>query len=95
MNKKSTAKKSTEGIRLTLRSGIVPLMNFILFYPTTTIEDIRTTIDTAEELIDEGAGATYYPYVEAFSGSSIMQMGYDVEYDNFVVEYTTKYNRYI
>ncbi len=90
MNKRFTAEKAIHGIERTLNSGITPLMNLIIFYPTVTIEDIKKTINTATDLIDKGARATYWPYVGAYRGSSIVEKGYEIEYDNFVVDTSGK-----
>jgi len=73
MNKKVKAKEIVEGIRMTLKAGIMPLMNLILFYPTATMEDVKITIDQSVELVREGAGLSYWPMVEAFEGATITE----------------------
>lgn len=73
MNKKVKAKEIVEGIRMTLKVGIMPLMNLIIFYPTATMEDVKITIDQSVELVREGAGLSYWPMVEAFEGATITE----------------------
>jgi radical SAM superfamily enzyme YgiQ (UPF0313 family) len=65
-------------IRMTIDAGIIPLMNIILFYPTTDIKDIIITIEYALSMIEIGARLTVYPYVEAYPGSSILNNGYEI-----------------
>ena len=79
--------KVAEGaVRETFKAGIIPRINFIMFYPTTTIEDLRITIDKAVELINEGAPPTYYNYVEPYPGASILSKGYEMKYEEFEIE---------
>ena len=65
-----------EAVELTLKAGITPRINFILFYPTITEEDLKITIDCATELIVKGAPPTYYTFVELFPGARIMEKNY-------------------
>jgi anaerobic magnesium-protoporphyrin IX monomethyl ester cyclase len=57
----------------TIDSGITPLMNLILFYPTTTIEDIVETVEKATPLIKKGARAAVYTFIEVYPGSDILK----------------------
>lgn len=59
-------RKSIENLRQTIRSGIVPIVNLILFYPTARIIDILETIDMAMSLAAEGAQLSVTPYVDYF-----------------------------
>jgi radical SAM superfamily enzyme YgiQ (UPF0313 family) len=65
-----------EAIELTLKVGITARINFILFYPTITEEDLKINIECATELILKGAPPTYYTYVELFPGARIMDKNY-------------------
>ncbi len=60
-------------IENTIQSGITPLMNIILFYPTSTVNDIIETIDASVELVEKGARLTVYSYLEVYPGSSILK----------------------
>ncbi len=71
MNKGVTCAKNLSGLDLTLDSGIVPLINLILFYPTTTKKDVLSDMRTAVEYAARGAELSYWPLVEAFKGASI------------------------
>ncbi|MBU0461334.1 MAG: cobalamin-dependent protein [Nanoarchaeota archaeon] len=79
MNKKITRSEPSSLINAvvtkTLLSGLTPLMNIILFYPTTTIQDIIDTIEQSVALIEKGARLTVYRYVEFYPGSEIAKEG--------------------
>lgn len=85
INSKNPAEKSKRAIIQTLDAGITPLMNLILFYPTAGIKNIVDTIDNAVELIEKGARAAVYPYVEAYSGSDIISQKFDIKYKLFKI----------
>lgn len=55
----------------TLYAGLVPQMSLILFLPTSTEEDLETTIENTVDLVEQGARVTIFPYVEAYSGAEI------------------------
>ncbi|GAI67102.1 unnamed protein product, partial [marine sediment metagenome] len=63
-------------------AGITPLMNLILFYPTTTIEDITETIENTIELVNYGSRLTVYPFIEFYAGASMLEK----ESFNFIYE---------
>ena len=65
-----------DAVELTLKAGLTPRINFILFYPTISREDLQITVDCATSLILKGAPPTYYTFVELFPGSSIMEKDY-------------------
>ncbi|MCX5678999.1 MAG: UTP--glucose-1-phosphate uridylyltransferase [Candidatus Omnitrophica bacterium] len=73
MNKNIKSSKNITGLDITLNSGIVPLINLILFYPTATKEDVLSTMRTSVEFVAKGAELSYWPFVEAFKGASIMK----------------------
>jgi UDP-N-acetylglucosamine pyrophosphorylase/radical SAM superfamily enzyme YgiQ (UPF0313 family)/uncharacterized protein YjlB len=72
MNKKISKDKNITGLNLSLASGITPLINLILFYPTATKEDVLSDMQIAVEFAAKGAELSYWPFVEAFKGASIM-----------------------
>lgn len=82
---KNPSEKTKRSIIQTLDAGITPLINLILFYPTARIKDIVYTIDNAVVLIGKGARATVYTYVEAYSGSEIINQKFDIKYKLFKV----------
>lgn len=67
----------------TIKAGITPLMNLILFYPTSSIEDLCTTIDSSVDLVQKGARIAVYPYLEAYRGANILSKGYPISDSNF------------
>lgn len=74
-------KIAKQNISKMLDIGICPLMNLILFYPTSSIEDIKQTIEHSINLVEIGARLTVYSYVEAYSGSKIVdEMKGNVKY---------------
>lgn len=90
MNKHfSSSDKKTlikEAVTKTLESGIIPLMNLILFYPTCLIQDIIETIESSLELIDKQARLTVYTYVEVYPGADILNEKLDYIYESFNYE---------
>ncbi|MFA7708139.1 MAG: radical SAM protein [Candidatus Pacearchaeota archaeon] len=72
-----------EAVIKTLNADIVPLMNIILFYPTSSISDILETIEDSIELIDKDARLTVYTYVETYSGADILNDGFEYVYETF------------
>lgn len=77
---KSMSDISYEAIEMTLRAGIIPRINFILFYPTITLDDLIINTEIAVKLILKGAPPTYYTFVEPFPGARIMRKNYDEGY---------------
>jgi len=60
-------------IKSTLKAGIVPVMTFMLFYPTATLSDVKVTIDETVELVALGAVPNVYPYAEARAGADLTE----------------------
>lgn len=71
-------KIARKSIEYTLDAGITPQMALILFLPTTTQKDLEVTIDNAVDLVGQGARVTVLPYVEAYSGATIVKNGHKV-----------------
>ncbi|MBN1792380.1 B12-binding domain-containing radical SAM protein [Candidatus Woesearchaeota archaeon] len=63
--------KTIELLRETISSGLTPLMNLILFYPTSNKSDVVDTIEKATLMVAAGARVTVYPLVEYYPGSRI------------------------
>jgi len=84
----SSASRSAEKVILeTVDAGVVPLLNLILFYPTTRIEDMEETIEKSITLVEKGARINVYSYVEVYPGSSILQSkDLDFEYAHFEID---------
>lgn len=87
MNKKvkktngySVTESMISAIKLTASVGIVPRINFIMFYPTIQLCDLQRTIEIATELIELGCPPTYYKFVELFPGARIMKKQYQKGY---------------
>ncbi|MCX6803735.1 MAG: hypothetical protein NTY48_04150 [Candidatus Diapherotrites archaeon] len=71
-------------IMQTINSGITPLMNILLFYPTTTINDIVETIEKSIPLIEKGARITVFSFVEFYPGSDISnEKNIEYQYEKF------------
>ena len=81
MNKRTDCTENFAAVLRTLKHGIVPLMNLIVFYPTARLDDIRVTIDNAVELVKAGAIISYWPMVEAFEGAKITEKVRSSEYE--------------
>jgi len=80
------SKLAKEVIKKTIDAGITPLMNLILFFPTTRIRDIVETIENTLELVDYGARLTVYSYIEAYPGSTILkQDSLKITYNKFQI----------
>ncbi|MDD4353971.1 MAG: radical SAM protein [Candidatus Nanoarchaeia archaeon] len=73
MNKNIPSNYSKIVIKKTIDQGIDPLMNLILFYPTTKIEEIIETIENSVDLVDYGARLNVYPYIEFYAGAKMME----------------------
>lgn len=87
INATNPAELTKQVIKKTIDTGIDPLMNIILFYPTTDIDDIIKTIDNSVELVDYGARINVYSYVEVYPGSKILEEKYlSFRYNKFKVE---------
>jgi radical SAM superfamily enzyme YgiQ (UPF0313 family) len=81
---KNSMEQSKEAVKKTIRAGITPLMNLILFFPTTSVKDIIETIENTLELVECGARLTVYPYIEAYPGSNILkQPSLNLTYEKF------------
>jgi radical SAM superfamily enzyme YgiQ (UPF0313 family) len=79
-------KVAEKAVKETLAVGITPLMNLILFYPTSTINDILITIESAVKLVEQGARLTAYSFVEVYPGSKILeQKGLIFDYKEFEI----------
>jgi radical SAM superfamily enzyme YgiQ (UPF0313 family) len=80
------SKTAINAIKNTLKYKMTPLMNFILFYPSSLVEDVIDTIETAVDLVSLGARLTVYSYVEVYPGAKILEeKGFDIEYKEFEV----------
>lgn len=84
---KNMSEISLEAVEMTLKAGIIPRINFILFYPTITLDDLIVNTEIAVKLILKGAPPTYYTFVEPFPGARIMQKNYDegYQYESFTL----------
>jgi radical SAM superfamily enzyme YgiQ (UPF0313 family) len=72
----------SQNIIKTIEKGITPLMNIILFYPTSRVYDIIETIESSIPLIEKGARLTVYSYLEVYPGSRVLNEGpFDYIYD--------------
>lgn len=80
---------SVNTIQKTIEQGITPLMNLIIFFPTTTINEIIETIEHAIPLIESGARLTAYGYVEVYPGSNILKQNHDLLNENVTIENNT------
>jgi hypothetical protein len=60
-------------IKKTIDRGITPLMNIILFYPSSDIKDIIENIENCIDLVEYGARLTVYPYIEFYAGASMFK----------------------
>ena len=69
-----------------LSAGITPLMNLILFYPSAREADVVATVDSAVELVREGARIAVYPYVEAYPGSWLLMEAPEVKEKHFAID---------
>lgn len=69
----------------TLSVGLVPQISLILFLPSSTIQDLETTIDNTVDLLEQGARVTLFPYVEAFSGAEITN-NHKISYNEFEIQ---------
>ena len=90
MNKKIASKNPSETaqdtILQTLEAKITPLMNLILFYPTTTFNDIEETIEKAIPLIEKGARLTVFSFIEVYPGSNILnEKGLEFSFKKFTI----------
>lgn len=84
---KSPEETIKDTIKKTIEAGITPLMNLILFFPTTRTIDITKTIENTVELVEYGARLTVYPYIEAYRGSDILEQNLlNLTYDRFQIE---------
>lgn len=72
-------------ISATLDAGITPQISLMLFLPSTTIDDLETTIENTVDFMEKGAKVTVFPYVEAYSGATMMN-NHEVSYKNFEIE---------
>jgi len=78
---------SKEVIRKTIDAGIIPLMNIILFYTTSRIQDIIETIEASIDLVNYGARLAVYTYVEVYPGSAMLKKGsFDFVHENINVK---------
>ena len=84
----SNPSKMAEKVVLqTLGAGITPLMNLILFYPTTTFEDIEETIEKSLPLIEKGARLTVFSFVEVYPGADILkESGLEFSFEKLEVD---------
>jgi radical SAM superfamily enzyme YgiQ (UPF0313 family) len=71
----------------TIDSGITPLMNIILFYPSSALADIIATVEKAVQMVEAGARITIYSYVEYYPGAAI---SYNFELDKTYKSITIK-----
>jgi len=90
MDKKIASKNPSEtaqnAILQTLKAEITPLMNLILFYPTTTLKDIEETIEKTIPLIEKGARLTVYSFIEVYPGSNILnEKGLEFSFKKFTI----------
>jgi len=86
-NGESPGKIARQAVEWTLEAGIVPLINLLIFYPTTRVDDLRITIDATVELMQKGAMVAVNTYVIPFAGSKIAAMeGYEHKMEEFIIE---------
>jgi radical SAM superfamily enzyme YgiQ (UPF0313 family) len=69
----------------TMDAGLVAQFSLMLFLPSSKQEDLETTIESTLDLMEEGARATIFPYVEAYSGAKIVD-NHEVSYREFDIE---------
>lgn len=74
MNKRTSGLKCRQAIEWTLEAGIVPFINLIIFYPTATLGDIITTIETTVDFMKRGARIGVNPFVVPLAGAAITQV---------------------
>lgn len=72
----------------TMDAGLVAQFSLMLFLPSSKQEDLETTIESTLDLMEEGARATIFPYVEAYAGARIVD-NHELSYNEFEIE-----NRY-
>jgi radical SAM superfamily enzyme YgiQ (UPF0313 family) len=69
----------------TMDAGLVAQFSLMLFLPSSKQEDLETTIESTLDLMEEGARATIFPYVEAYAGATIVN-NHELSYNEFEIE---------
>jgi len=69
----------------TLDAGLTAQFSLMFYIPQSREEDLETTIEGSLDMIEKGAKATIFPYVEAYSGADIVN-GHELTHKEFEVE---------
>ena len=72
-------------LRDTMNAGLVAQFSLMLFLPSSKQKDLEITIENTLDLMEEGARATIFPYVEAYSGAKIVY-NHELSYNEFEIE---------
>jgi len=89
INHQDPAEKAKKAVLDSIEAGIDPLMNIILFYPTSDLADITQTIESTLDMVEAGSRITVYSYIEAYPGSHILNnRNLEFEYETFTIDGT-------
>lgn len=81
-----TPEQAKKTIGETLKAGIIPSINLLIFHPQVGIDDLMVTVKEAVNFAIKGAELNLATFIRAYYGASILEEGYSAEEINYLVE---------
>ena len=86
VKKKIKPDQINRAVEMTIKSGITPFINLIIFFPQADRGDIMKTVSNALNWIERGAQVAIEPYLMPLSGAEIVSQGFDVFYKEHTID---------